>query len=196
MSVYATPVTSGLQLWLDASDATIITAGGTVLVSHWRDKSINARHANIAVAGTQPYTGIYSQNDLNVLEFSADYMIVSGLAFSTTEFFAVYRTTYSYYRTTGCVLCRESATYAQTYITTTSTTFLQAPTPTEAIRDGVALSGPIYSSVPVEDFHVLMIHPSDDTTNRLYEINYRDGARDYYLIAEILAYNGNLSSIE
>lgn len=196
LNAQATPVTRGLQLWLDASDATTITAGGTGLVSQWRDKSVNARHANMATASVQPITGNYNQNDLNILEFYADYMQVSGSAFSTTEMFFAYRTAYPYYLTTGCVLCRANGSYPQTYITSTSTTFLQAPNPTEVIKDGNIVGAPNFDASPISDFHVLMIHPSDDTSTRLYEINDRDGTRDRYLIGEILAYNGSLTSVE
>lgn len=195
LNASATPVTRKLQLWLDASDLTTITSAANQ-VSQWRDKSGNLRHANMATAGLQPFTGIYTQNELNVLEFSGHYMTVSGTTFSTTEIFAVYRTIYPYYLTTGCILCRESALYSQTYITSTNTTFLQAPLPAQFFKDGVALSAPTYSINPSHEFQIMMIRPSDSVSNRLYEINDRDGTRDRYLIAEILAYNGNLSTLE
>ena len=44
---------SSLALWLDASDASTITSTGG-LVSEWRDKSGNSRHATQATSAYQP----------------------------------------------------------------------------------------------------------------------------------------------
>ena len=44
---------SSLAVWLDASDATTLTSSGG-LVSEWRDKSGNARHAVQATSSSQP----------------------------------------------------------------------------------------------------------------------------------------------
>ncbi len=50
-----TTLGSSLALWLDASDASTITSSGG-LVSEWRDKSGNNRHATQANAGNKPTT--------------------------------------------------------------------------------------------------------------------------------------------
>ena len=54
---------ASLAVWLDGSDSTTITLNGS-LVSEWRDKSGNARHAAQATAAAQP---TYTSNDLNAL---------------------------------------------------------------------------------------------------------------------------------
>lgn len=60
---------SGLQLWLDASDASTITDAGGGAVSQWSDKSGNAHHFTQPVAGNRPTTGTRTQNGLNVIDF-------------------------------------------------------------------------------------------------------------------------------
>lgn len=52
---------TGLQLWLDASDASTITLNGST-VSEWRDKSGNARHVLQSTASLQPS---YVTNGIN-----------------------------------------------------------------------------------------------------------------------------------
>lgn len=61
---------NGLELWLDASDSSTITATGSPLkVSQWNDKSGNARHVTQATGTAQPSSGVNTQNGLNVLTF-------------------------------------------------------------------------------------------------------------------------------
>lgn len=58
---------SGLQLWLDAADAsTITTATG---VSEWRDKSSTGSKWTQATANNQPATGTQTMGGKNVLVF-------------------------------------------------------------------------------------------------------------------------------
>ncbi len=45
---------AGLQLWLDANDASTITKDGSDLVSEFRDKSGNARHFEQSTSGRRP----------------------------------------------------------------------------------------------------------------------------------------------
>lgn len=70
-------VTSGLQLWLDASDANTLydaTTGGSLVaadggVARWEDKSGNARHATQSTSGARPVRKTQIQNGLDVLRF-------------------------------------------------------------------------------------------------------------------------------
>jgi hypothetical protein len=65
------PLDLSPALWLDASDATTITASSGS-VSEWRDKSGNARHVAQATAANQPTTGTATQNGRNVIYFDAN----------------------------------------------------------------------------------------------------------------------------
>lgn len=59
---------SGLQLWLDASDAASITQTAGA-VSQWSDKSGSGNHFTQTVASYQPTTGTRTLNGLNALDF-------------------------------------------------------------------------------------------------------------------------------
>ena len=59
---------SGLQLWLDASDAASITHSLNA-VSQWNDKSGNARHVTQGSASNQPTTNTGTINSLNAINF-------------------------------------------------------------------------------------------------------------------------------
>ena len=79
---------SGLQLWLDAADASTLydaTTGGSLVaadgtVARWEDKSTNARHATQGTAGSRPTRKTAVQNGRDVLRFdgTADFMDVSS----------------------------------------------------------------------------------------------------------------------
>lgn len=61
---------AGLQLWLDASDASTITeSSGSI--SEWRDKSGNANHAAQATGTAQPAIAEASLNGLNTVDLGA-----------------------------------------------------------------------------------------------------------------------------
>jgi len=68
---------SGLQLWLDASDASTLydaTTGGSLVaadggVARWEDKSGNSRHMTQGTAGSRPTRKTAIQNSLAVLRF-------------------------------------------------------------------------------------------------------------------------------
>jgi hypothetical protein len=70
-------VSTGLQLWLDASDASTLydaTTGGSLVaadggVARWEDKSGNARHATQATSANRPLRKTNQQNGLNALLF-------------------------------------------------------------------------------------------------------------------------------
>ncbi len=83
------PLDLSPALWLDASDATTITASSGA-VSEWRDKSGNARHATQATAAAQPTTGTATLNGLNVIDFdgSGD-VLASALATSAVNNWAI-----------------------------------------------------------------------------------------------------------
>jgi hypothetical protein len=76
---------SGLQLWLDASDASTLftaTTGGSLVeadgaVARWEDKSGNARHFTQATTGSRPTRKTNQQNGLDalLLDGSNDHMI-------------------------------------------------------------------------------------------------------------------------
>jgi hypothetical protein len=55
-------------VWLDAADATTITASSGA-VSQWRDKSGNNYHVAQGISANQPLTGAATLNGLNVLQF-------------------------------------------------------------------------------------------------------------------------------
>lgn len=77
----------GVQLWLDASDASTITLNGST-VSQWDDKSGNNRHATQATASNQPTYTTAGLNGKNVLTFSnagATYLSVPG---GVSDYFA------------------------------------------------------------------------------------------------------------
>lgn len=62
---------TGLQLWLDASDAATITqTSGSV--SQWSDKSGNSLHVTQGTATNQPKSNTATQNGLTVLDFDAN----------------------------------------------------------------------------------------------------------------------------
>ena len=68
---------SGLQLWLDASDASTLydaTTGGSLVaadggVARWEDKSGNARHATQSTSGDRPLRKTSVQGGKDVLRF-------------------------------------------------------------------------------------------------------------------------------
>jgi hypothetical protein len=79
---------TGLQLWLDAADATTLydaTTGGSLVaadgaVARWEDKSGNARHMTQSTAGSRPARKTAIQGGLDVLRFdgSNDFMSVAS----------------------------------------------------------------------------------------------------------------------
>jgi hypothetical protein len=70
------PPVAGYKLWLDASDATSITASGGA-VSQWNDKSGNASNFTQGTGADQPTTGSRTINGLNVIDFDGtnDYLL-------------------------------------------------------------------------------------------------------------------------
>ncbi len=85
------PVTSGLILWLDASDADTITeSGGNV--SQWDDKSNAANHAVQTSSSAQPDTNSSTINSLNVIDFEqgSEFLDFSSrIDFTNTTIFVV-----------------------------------------------------------------------------------------------------------
>jgi len=65
----------GLQLWLDAADASTITESGGA-VSQWDDKSGNGRNFTQGTGANQPTTGTRTQNSLNVFDFDGSDALV------------------------------------------------------------------------------------------------------------------------
>jgi len=56
------PVTSGLKVWLDASDITALVTNGSGKVSQWNNQAMLWRHATQSTSGAQP---LYRTNGLN-----------------------------------------------------------------------------------------------------------------------------------
>lgn len=70
---------TGLQLWLDADDATTITeSSGSV--SQWDDKSGNGNHAVQSTASAQPTYGTRFVNSKNTLDFAIGDFLEPGFA--------------------------------------------------------------------------------------------------------------------
>jgi hypothetical protein len=76
------PVTSGLQLWLDGADRMTMydaTSGGSPVavdgaIARWQDKSGNARHFTQATSGLRPTRRAGVKNLLGAVEFTNDWM--------------------------------------------------------------------------------------------------------------------------
>lgn len=76
------PVTSGLQLWLDGSDRMTMydaTSGGSTVsvdgtVARWEDKSGNARHFTQSTSGLRPFRRSAVKNGLGAVGFANDLM--------------------------------------------------------------------------------------------------------------------------
>jgi hypothetical protein len=95
---------SGLQLWLDASDATTLfdaTSGGSLVaadggVARWEDKSGNTRHATQATSANRPLRKTSVQGSKDVLRFdgSNDFFSLSAVTTTSsyTSFFVFRRT--------------------------------------------------------------------------------------------------------
>jgi hypothetical protein len=77
---------SGLQLWLDASDASTLftaTTGGSLVaadggVARWEDKSGNARHFTQSTSGSRPLRKTSQQNGKDTLLFDGTNDFLSG----------------------------------------------------------------------------------------------------------------------
>jgi hypothetical protein len=98
-TTFSDPTTfSGLQLWLDASDASTLfdaTTGGSLVtadggVARWEDKSGNARHATQSTSGNRPQrkTALISALDAITFDGTNDRLFVpaSSVAFGTSNF--------------------------------------------------------------------------------------------------------------
>lgn len=84
------PLALNAVLWLDASDATTISATNN-LISEWRDKSGLNRHASNTQAATQPAYALNSLNGLNTITLSLDEMSIPNMLLTGTgwDVFAV-----------------------------------------------------------------------------------------------------------
>jgi hypothetical protein len=69
---------TNLAAWYDASDAATITSMSN-LVSQWNDKSANGKNLVQASSGSQPSTGLSTQNGRNLIQF-ADSKFIQGSA--------------------------------------------------------------------------------------------------------------------
>jgi len=89
---------TGLQLWLDASDAGTLydaTTGGSLVaadgsVARWEDKSGNARHATQSTAGNRPVRKTAIQGGLDVLRFDGTNDYISTASFSKSAGITVF----------------------------------------------------------------------------------------------------------
>jgi hypothetical protein len=81
-----TPLKLGAELWLDASDASTVTASGSpLLVSQWNDKSGNGLNFTQGTEANQPTTGATTQNSLNVLSFSGNQALIGPTSPNLSE---------------------------------------------------------------------------------------------------------------
>jgi hypothetical protein len=91
---------SGLQIWLDSSDASTLynaTTGGSLVaadgaVARWEDKSGNGRHATQATSGSRPLRKANQRNSLDAIEFNGTSHFLdfsSELSFTQYTAFAV-----------------------------------------------------------------------------------------------------------
>ena len=77
LGVAANPAAlSNLALWLDAADSSTITHSSNA-VSQWSDKSGNSKHATQSTADNKPSTNTATQNGLNVIDFTGDFLVSS-----------------------------------------------------------------------------------------------------------------------
>lgn len=63
---------AGLQLWLDADDASTFSYSSGSVVSQWNDKSTNAYHFTQATVANQPTRNTNQQNGRAVVTFNVD----------------------------------------------------------------------------------------------------------------------------
>jgi hypothetical protein len=93
--VWVTPATfSGLQLWLDSSDAGTLydaTTGGSLVaadgaVARWEDKSGNGRHATQATSGNRPLRKTAQQGGKDTLLWGGNLDISLAVPSSTATF--------------------------------------------------------------------------------------------------------------
>ena len=70
------PATLSPQLWLDASDATTITASSGS-VSQWNNKGSLGNFTQ-ATSASQPTTGVTTLNSLNVINFDSDFLTAAN----------------------------------------------------------------------------------------------------------------------
>ena len=99
-SVFTPATISGLQLWLDAADASTLfdaTAGGNLVttdgaaVARWQDKSGNNRHATQGTANARPLLKTGIKNARNGLRFDGVNDIIQTPSYSlTSNAFTIY----------------------------------------------------------------------------------------------------------
>ena len=98
-SVWTPDLISGLQLWLDAADASTLfdaTVGGSLVtadgsaVARWADKSGNNRHATQSTANARPLLKTSIKNGKNVLRFDG-----ANDIFSATESATLFRSAHT-----------------------------------------------------------------------------------------------------
>ncbi|MEI8285912.1 MAG: hypothetical protein WCG15_01295, partial [Actinomycetes bacterium] len=131
-----TTLGSSLALWLDASDATTITSSGG-LVSEWRDKSGNNRHATQTNAGNQPsVTG-------SAITFATNDKYMTGPMAPNTLPTSV-QVTMVFTRT-----CCGSNGYDAHPFTLTSNNY---PTPYDGYNDTLLVGGPTGAYWPFDGF--------------------------------------------
>ncbi len=93
MTAQATPITSGLQLWLDAGDSSTITDSGGLhpgdvgfngLASQWADKSGNGRLAN-APSGNRPTYNVTALNGRATIVFNTNQFFDLNTTITTSQ---------------------------------------------------------------------------------------------------------------
>ena len=77
----ATPITAGLQLWLDADQITPVPDG--TLISTWADASVNLNHASQTDPGRQPTYVSSGIGSMPTVRFDGNDAITTAAAFNT-----------------------------------------------------------------------------------------------------------------
>jgi hypothetical protein len=122
------PNISGLQLWLDAADATTLydaTSGGNLVstdgatVARWQDKSGNGRHFTQATANARPLLKTAIKNSKNIIRCDGanDILSISNVNFtnniSALTMFCVGRTTLAPNNNWQCLINASTGSSAQ-----------------------------------------------------------------------------------
>lgn len=85
---FATPINSGLLLWLDASDSSTVINDGSGYVMRWEDKSGNNYHATQSTSASRPTLNSNALNGKAAIRFdgSNDGMFISDSLYLTRSY--------------------------------------------------------------------------------------------------------------
>lgn len=201
---------AGLQLWLDAADSSTISTGTGV--SEWRDKSSTGSKWVQAVGNEQPATSTQTINGRNVIEFDGSNDSLSCVTPLSTSmplsFFIVQRITavtffgmsYTAGTSPGSFDVRQNASTGGLNLVASSGNVFNEST------DRTGISDILSWIVPASDSSTLFRNGAPITvalgalkpvlTGTHYLGRRSDGFYGYVRIAEIIAYNAVLSTVQ